>query len=56
MGSRFIGRTRRFANVVIAAGHGMYGLTLAPAAARAVAELVVDGRPSADLAPFDPDR
>ena len=55
-GLPLIGRTRRFSNVVIAGGHGMYGLTLAPATARAVAELIVDGRPSADLAPFDPDR
>ncbi len=55
-GLPLIGRTRRFANVVIAGGHGMYGLTLAPATARAVTELIVDGRPSTDLAAFDPDR
>ena len=55
-GLPLIGRTRRFSNVVIAGGHGMYGLTLAPATARAVAELIVDGDPSADLAAFDPDR
>jgi D-amino-acid dehydrogenase len=55
-GLPLIGRTRRYANVVIAGGHGMYGLTLAPSTARAVAELIVDGRPSTDLAAFDPDR
>ena len=55
-GLPLIGRTRRFANVVIAGGHGMFGLTLAPATGRAVAELLVDGRPSTDLSPFDPDR
>ena len=55
-GLPLIGRPRRFANVVIAGGHGMYGLTLAPSTARAVAELIVDGRPSTDLAAFDPDR
>jgi D-amino-acid dehydrogenase len=55
-GLPLIGRTRRIANVVIAGGHGMYGLTLAPSTARAVAELIVDGRASADLAAFDPDR
>ncbi len=55
-GLPLIGRTRRLANVVIAGGHGMYGLTLAPSTARAVAELIVDGRPSTDLAAFDPDR
>jgi len=55
-GLPLIGRTRRLANVVIAGGHGMYGLTLAPSTARAVAELIVDGRASSDLAAFDPDR
>jgi D-amino-acid dehydrogenase len=55
-GLPLIGRTRRFANVVIAGGHGMYGFTLAPATGRAVAELVVDGRSSTDLRAFDPDR
>ena len=55
-GLPLIGRTRRFANVVIAGGHGMFGLTLAPATGRAVAELLVDGHPSTDLSPFDPDR
>jgi D-amino-acid dehydrogenase len=55
-GLPLIGRPRTLSNVVIAGGHGMYGLTLAPATARAVAELVVDGDASTDLAPFDPDR
>jgi D-amino-acid dehydrogenase len=55
-GLPLIGRTRRYSNVVIAGGHGMYGLTLAPSTAGAVAELIVDGRPSTDLAAFDPDR
>jgi D-amino-acid dehydrogenase len=55
-GLPLIGRTRRLANVVIAGGHGMYGFTLAPATGRAVAELIVDGRTSTDLGPFDPDR
>ena len=55
-GLPLIGRPRRFANVVIAGGHGMYGLTLAPSTAHAVADVIVDGRPSTDLAAFDPDR
>ena len=55
-GLPLLGRTRRFANVVVAGGHGMYGFTLAPATAAVVADLVVDGRTSLDLAPFDPDR
>jgi D-amino-acid dehydrogenase len=51
-----IGRTRRFANVVVAGGHGMQGFTLAPSTAAVVADLVTDGRTSFDLSPFDPDR
>ena len=55
-GLPLIGRPRTRSNVVVAGGHGMFGLTLAPATARAVAELVVDGEASTDLTPFDPDR
>jgi D-amino-acid dehydrogenase len=55
-GLPLIGRPRRYRNVVVAGGHGMYGLTLAPATAQAVAELIVDGRARADLSAFDPDR
>ena len=55
-GLPLIGRTRRYTNVVIAGGHGMYGLTLAPSTARAVAELIVDRRTGSDLTAFDPDR
>jgi D-amino-acid dehydrogenase len=55
-GLPLLGRTRRFANVVVAGGHGMYGFTLAPATAAVVADLVADGRTALDLAPFDPDR
>jgi D-amino-acid dehydrogenase len=55
-GLPLIGRPRRYRNVVVAGGHGMYGLTLAPATAQAVAELVVEGRSRSDLSAFDPDR
>jgi D-amino-acid dehydrogenase len=55
-GLPLIGRPRRISNVVIAGGHGMYGLTLAPATARAVAQLIVDDNTLTDLAAFDPDR
>jgi D-amino-acid dehydrogenase len=55
-GLPLIGRPRAFSNVVVAGGHGMFGLTLAPATARVVADLIVDGGTSADLSAFDPDR
>jgi D-amino-acid dehydrogenase len=51
-----IGRVGRFSNLVIAGGHAMLGLTLAPTTAVAVADLVCDGRSRYELAAFTPDR
>ena len=42
--------------VVVASGHGMLGVTLAPATAALVAPLVLEGRAGPDLAPFAPQR
>jgi len=42
--------------VFVAAGHGMLGVTLAPATAALLAPLVLDGERAAELAPFDPAR
>ena len=55
-GMPLIGRPRNWSNLIIAAGHGMYGLTLAPATGLAVSQLLLDGRAAVDLTPFDPDR
>jgi D-amino-acid dehydrogenase len=43
-------------SVVLATGHGMLGVTLAPATAALVAPLVLDGRLDPALVPFDPAR
>lgn len=51
-----IGRLPGQDNVYVAAGHGMLGITLAPATASAVAALMLEGRADVDLAPFDPTR
>ncbi len=51
-----VGRAPGFDNVYVAAGHGMLGITLAPATGAAVADLMVRGRADLDLAPFDPGR
>lgn len=51
-----IGRLGAHDNAYIAAGHGMYGVTLAPATALAVVEMVETGRVPERLAPFSPDR
>ena len=55
-GLPLMGRPRQYDNVVVAAGHGMFGLSLTPTSALALTELVLDGRSSIDLTDFDPDR
>ena len=40
----------------LATGHGMLGVTLAPATANLLAPLVLEGRSAPELAPFDPGR
>jgi D-amino-acid dehydrogenase len=55
-GLPFLGRCPRHERVVIAAGHNMLGLTLAPVTGRAIAGLVLANDPGVDLAPFAPDR
>ncbi len=51
-----IGRVPGFANLIVASGHAMLGLTLAPATGEAVAELIATGRTPEGLGPFDPAR
>jgi D-amino-acid dehydrogenase len=51
-----IGRPAGIDNVVLATGHGMWGLQLAPLTGRLVASLVTATRPSHDLASLDPNR
>lgn len=55
-GLPFMGRPKRWRNVVVGAGHGMFGLTLAPPSGVAIAELIMTGRSSSDIRAFDPDR
>src|SRR5262245_10321222 len=42
--------------LVVATGHAMKGVSLAPVTGRLVAELVAGGKPSHDLTPFRPER
>jgi D-amino-acid dehydrogenase len=51
-----IGRPAARPELVIATGHAMKGLSLAPVTGQLVAELVTGEPPSHDLAPFSPDR
>ncbi len=49
-----IGRAPGMTNLWIASGHGMLGLTAAPATGRLLAELLTGGRPHIDPRPFSP--
>lgn len=51
-----IGRIPGYDNLYLATGHGMLGVTLAPATAVAISELMRLGEATADLSSFDPGR
>lgn len=55
-GLPYIGRSTRFKNLVIATGHSMMGLSLAPGTGKLVSELVNDEKISVPLKAFDPHR
>jgi len=55
-GLPMIGWAAGFDNLIVATGHGMSGLQLAPVTGRLVAELVFGQTPSLDLQPVRPDR
>jgi len=55
-GLPYIGRVQKLANVTLATGHGMMGVSLGPATGLLVAEAVTGQSTSLSLAPFAPDR
>jgi D-amino-acid dehydrogenase len=55
-GLPYIGRVKNFKNVIIATGHSMMGISLAPATAKVVEELVSGSKLSFDIQPFSPER
>jgi D-amino-acid dehydrogenase len=55
-GLPLIGALPGLDNIYLATGHGMLGVTLAPATANLLAPLVLEGRTAPELAPFDPAR
>jgi D-amino-acid dehydrogenase len=55
-GLPLIGALPGLERVYLATGHGMLGVTLAPATADLLAPLVLEGRAPPELAPFDPAR
>ena len=55
-GLPIVGRAPSLDNVVMATGHAMMGLTLAPVTGKLVGELMTGKPPSHDLAPLRPER
>jgi D-amino-acid dehydrogenase len=55
-GLPYLGRTARFANLSIAAGHAMMGLSLSPVTGKIIAGLLAGETSSFDLAQLSPDR
>jgi len=55
-GKPIIDHSPALANVVIAAGHNMLGLSMAPATGKLVAELLGNTRPSLDVTPYSATR
>ncbi len=55
-GLPYIGRSKRFNNLIVATGHSMMGLSLGPATGKLVTELVSEKSTSMDISAFDPER
>jgi D-amino-acid dehydrogenase len=55
-GLPYLGRSARLANLVVATGHAMLGISLAPVTGRIVAQIVSGEESRFDLGPLSPDR
>jgi D-amino-acid dehydrogenase len=55
-GLPYIGKTKKWKNVVIATGHAMLGLSLGAGTGKLVSEIVNEEKLSMDTTPFDPNR
>lgn len=55
-GLPYLGRTRKWKNVVMATGHAMIGLSLGAGTGKIVSEIINEEQTSMDISPFDPDR
>jgi D-amino-acid dehydrogenase len=55
-GLPYLGRTQRWSNVVVATGHAMMGLSLAPGTGRLVAAVIGEREPEVPVELFSPDR
>ena len=55
-GLPYIGRIRKYSNVVVATGHSMLGLSLGAGTGKLVSEVVDGATPSMDISPFSVER
>jgi D-amino-acid dehydrogenase len=55
-GLPYVGRTKKFDNLLIATGHSMMGLSLGPITGKIIAGQLSNEEPSTDLTLLDPDR
>ncbi|MSR67170.1 MAG: FAD-dependent oxidoreductase [Pedosphaera sp.] len=55
-GLPYMGRSARLANLTVATGHAMMGLSLAPITGKLMAELLSGRKPTIDLSQLSPDR
>jgi len=55
-GLPYVGRFRRYKNLIAACGHAMLGVTLAPATGQLVAEIAAGREPSFPVDLLDPNR
>jgi glycine oxidase len=52
----YIGAVAGYDGLYLAAGHAYHGILLAPATARAIADVIMNGATELPIAPFDPNR
>jgi D-amino-acid dehydrogenase len=55
-GLPYIGRPRRYDNVIVATGHGMKGISLAPVTGNLVAQLAAHEQPQVDMTALSVER
>lgn len=55
-GLPYIGRTKKYKNLIIASGHAMMGLSLAPGTGKLVQEIVDNEKTSIDISLYAPER
>jgi D-amino-acid dehydrogenase len=55
-GLPYVGRTKKFENLSLAAGHAMIGLSLGPITGKLMAEILSKEKPETDIAMLSPDR